>query len=57
MTGDDMWHMEDSLALYEQPYALRRPVLGFAERPWQLLGDGLMPIPMQPGRATRHAYA
>lgn len=49
--------MEDILELYEQPDDLRRPVLCFDERPCQLLGDVLMPIPMKPGRATRHDYA
>ena len=48
--------MEDILELYEQPYDRRRPVICFDERPCQLLGDVLMPIPMKPGRATRHDY-
>ena len=48
--------MEDILDLYEQPYDLRRPVICFDERPCQLLGAVLMPIPMKPGRATRHDY-
>jgi DDE superfamily endonuclease len=48
--------MEDILDLYEQPYDLRRPVICFDERPCQLLGDVLMPIPMKPGRAKRHDY-
>jgi hypothetical protein len=48
--------MEDILDLYEQPYDLRHPVICFDERPCQLLGDVLMPIPMKPGRAKRHAY-
>ncbi len=54
MTGDDMGPRDEILDRYEQPYDLRRPVLCFAERPGQLLGDVLRPIPMQPGRATRH---
>jgi len=48
--------MEDILDLYEQPYDLRRPVICFDERPCQLLGDVLMPIPMKPGRAKHHDY-
>src|SRR3982751_6213664 len=48
--------MEDILDLYEQPYDLRHPVICFDERPCQLLGDVLMPIPMKPGRAKRHDY-
>ncbi len=56
MTGDYIWHMEDVLHLYEQPYDRLRPVICFDERPCQLLGDVLMPIPMKPGRAKRHDY-
>jgi DDE superfamily endonuclease len=56
MTGDYIWHMEDLLHLYEQPYDRLRPVICFDERPCQLLGDVLMPIPMKPGRAKRHDY-
>src|SRR5437016_537235 len=56
ITGDYIWHMEDILELYEQPYDLRHPVICFDERPCQLLGDVLMPIPMKPGRAKRHDY-
>jgi DDE superfamily endonuclease len=48
--------MEDILDLYEHPYDRRRPVICFDERPCQLLGDVLMPIPMKPGRAKRHDY-
>ena len=56
MTGDYIWHMEDVLHLYEQPYDRLRPVICFDERPCQLLGDVLMPLPMKPGRTTRHDY-
>ena len=41
---------------YEQPYDHRRPVVCFDERPCQLLGDILMPIPMKPGRVERQDY-
>jgi DDE superfamily endonuclease len=53
MTGDFIWHMEDILTLYEQPYDPRQPVVCFDERPCQLLDEVLVPIPMQPGRTTR----
>lgn len=43
--------MEDMLDLYEMPYDPRWPLLCFDERPCQLLGDTLAPIPMQPGKA------
>ncbi len=48
--------MEQVLDTYEQPYNPRRPVVCFDERPCQLLGDILMPIPMKPGRVERQDY-
>jgi len=45
--------MEDVFSLYEEPYDPRRPVVGFDERPCQLLGDVMAPMPMKPGRSTR----
>src|SRR5882724_6917475 len=48
--------MEDVLDLYEQPYDPRHPVVCFDERPCQLLGDVLAPIPMQPGKPKREDY-
>lgn len=48
--------MEDVLDLYAQPYDPLRPVVCFDERPCQLLGDVLVPIPMKPGRAKRQDY-
>lgn len=48
--------MEDVLALYEQSYDPLRPVVCFDERPWQLLGDILAPLPMKPGSPMRQDY-
>lgn len=50
--------MEDILTLYEEPYDPLRPVICFDERPCQLIGDVLVPIPMKPGREKRqdHEY-
>jgi hypothetical protein len=48
--------MEQVLDIYEQPYDARRPVVCFDERPCQLLGDVLMPLPMKPGRVERQDY-
>lgn len=42
--------------IYEQPYNPSRPVICFDERPCQLLGDVLMPIPMKPGCVEREDY-
>ena len=48
--------MEHVLDMYERPYDTRRPVVCFDERPCQLLGNVLMPIPMKPGRVEREDY-
>ncbi len=48
--------MEQVLNTYEQPYDPRRPVVCFDERPCQLLGNVLMPLPMKPGRVERQDY-
>jgi len=48
--------MEQVLDIYERPYDPRRPVVCFDERPCQLLGHVLMPIPMKPGRVEREDY-
>lgn len=48
--------MEDVLDLYELPYDPTQPQICFDERPCQLLGDRLVPIPVQPGKASRYDY-
>lgn len=48
--------MEYVLDIYERPYDPNYPVVCFDERPCQLLGDVLMPIPMKPGRVERQDY-
>jgi hypothetical protein len=45
--------MEDILDLYEQPYNPKRPVICFDERPCQLIGDAIAPIPIKPGRTKK----
>jgi hypothetical protein len=51
-----LWRMEEILALYEQPYNAKRPLLCMDERPCQLLADTLVPLPMEPGKAQRQHY-
>ncbi len=46
--------MEDILDLYAEPYDPRRPVVGFDERPYQLLGEVRPPVPLQPGQPARY---
>lgn len=48
--------MENILRLYELPYDPKRPLLCFDERPCQLIGDVLVPLPMTPGKPKREGY-
>jgi hypothetical protein len=48
--------MEDVLELYERPYDPKRPLICFDECPCQLIGDGLVPLPMEPGQPKREGY-
>lgn len=51
-----LWQMEHILELYAQPYDPKRPLWCFDERPCQLLGDKLVPIPMKPGKKWRYDH-
>ena len=42
--------------LYEQPYDPHYPLICFDERPCQLIGDVLVPLPMEPGKPKRQDY-
>lgn len=48
--------MEDILDIYAQPIDPNRPRVCFDERPTQLLGDVIVPIPMSMGQAKRIDY-
>lgn len=48
--------MEQVLDVYEKGYDVQRPVLCFDERPCQLIGDVLVPIPIKPGQPKREDY-
>jgi len=56
MTSDFIWHMEDVLTLYEQPYDPLNPVICFDERPCQLIDDVITPIAMKPGNPKKVHY-
>ena len=45
--------MEEVLDLYEEPYDPSRPVTCFDERPCQLIGDVIEPLPPKPGEVAR----
>jgi hypothetical protein len=48
--------MEQLLALYALPYDPQYPVICFDERPCFLIGETLVPIPMQPGKVRKQHY-
>lgn len=48
--------MEDVLDLYAERYDPRRPVVGFDERPLQLLAETRAPVAPAPGRVRRVDY-
>ena len=49
--------MEEGLAVYQRPYAPRRPMVGMAELPQQRLVNVREPLPREPGCPLREAYA
>lgn len=48
--------MEDLLDLYEKPYDPAYPVVGVDERPCQLIGDVLTPLPCKSGSVRKEDY-
>lgn len=42
--------------LYELPYDPKRPVICFDERPCQLIGDAIVPIPIKSGSPKKEHY-
>ncbi len=48
-----IWQMEKLLDVYEKPYDPKYPVVGFDERPCQLIEDILLPQPVEPGKEKR----
>jgi hypothetical protein len=48
--------MEDVLDVYAAPYDPQRPVVGFDERPLQLVAETRTPLPPAPGRPARYDY-
>jgi hypothetical protein len=49
--------MEYLLALYALPYDPNYPLVCFDERPCFLIGDTLVPVPMQKGKPRKQHYA
>jgi len=48
--------MEDVLDLYAEVFDERRPQVCFDERPYQLIGDKLEPLPVKPSQVKRIDY-
>jgi hypothetical protein len=48
--------MEDVLHLYNLPLDAKRPLICFDERPVQLLGEVVAPLPMKKGQSARFDY-
>ena len=51
-----VYHMEDVLALYHEPYDPNQPVVCFDEHPTELTKEVLAPLPAAPGRVAREDY-
>jgi hypothetical protein len=56
ITPEFIWHMEDVLHQHELPYDPGRPVVNMDERPCQLIGDVVQPLPLEPGKIGREDY-
>jgi hypothetical protein len=51
-----LWHMEDVLELYEEPYYPKWPTVCFDEMPYQMVAEKRTPLPQKPGRLQRYDY-
>ena len=56
ISAEYLARMEDVLHLYSLPYDAKRPVVCFDERPVQLLGEVVVPLPMKSGKPARYDY-
>ena len=56
MTKEYLKRMYDILDLCQEPYNPKKPVIGFDEKPKQLVEDSRKPIPMRPGKAEKYDY-
>lgn len=56
ITPEYRQRMYDILDLYEEPYNPDKPIIGFDEKPKQLIEDGRKPIPLKPGKIQKYDY-
>lgn len=54
--ADFVYHMEDVLAVYQQPLDPRRPLVCMDELCVQRLGDTREPLPVRPGASAKEDY-
>jgi hypothetical protein len=52
-----VYHMEDVLDLYHEPYDPARPLVCFDESNKQLIKEIRLPYPAEPGHVARYDYA
>ena len=55
-SAEFVYHMEDVLAVYQQPPDPQRPVVCLDETFRQLIGEVREPLPAQPGRQLLVAF-
>jgi hypothetical protein len=51
-----VYHMEDVLALYHEPYDAEYPLVCFDESNKQLIKETRLPLPAKPGQGARYDY-
>jgi hypothetical protein len=56
INGEYLARLEEVLHLYAQPVDKSRPLVCFDEKPVQLLGDVVAPLPLQEGKLTCQDY-
>ena len=56
INGEYLARLEDVLPLYSQPVEESRPLVCCDEKPVQLLGDVVAPLPLQEGKIARQDY-
>ena len=56
LTPTFLCEMEHILGIYALPYNPMRPLWCFDERPCQLIGDTLVPLPVEAGKPKRQNY-
>lgn len=56
LTTAFLWQMEAVLKIYTSPYDPQKPLWCYDERPCQLIGDTIVPLPVEEGKPQRRNY-